>query len=110
MEKTEYDYYSNVYRGNVIPPEEFTKFERKARSYVDSLIFGRNTADHKESVKLAVCNVAELLWLDESRTGISSENSDGYSVSYTGTDIEKNIADATAVYLADSGLMYAGGR
>ena len=110
MEKTEYDYYSNVYRGNVIPPEDFGKFERKARSYVDNLIFGRNTAEHQESVKLAVCNVAELLWLEESRAGISAENSDGYSVSYGRTDMEKSIADAAAVYLVDSGLMYAGGR
>ena len=110
MGKTEYDYYSNVYRGNIIAPEEFSKFERKARSYVENLIFGRNTAEHQESVKLAVCNVAELLWLDESRAGISSENSDGYSVSYNATDIGKSIADAAAVYLADSGLMYAGGR
>lgn len=110
MTNTDYDYYSNVYRGNVIAPEEFPKYIRKAKSYIDGLIFGRNPGEHQESVKLAQCNVAELLYLDESRTGIASENSDGYSVSYTAANLEKNIADAAAIYLADSGLMYAGGR
>ncbi|MBR6523648.1 MAG: hypothetical protein IKT39_03440 [Clostridia bacterium] len=104
----DYDYYSNIYRGNIIPVGDHVKYLRKAESYVGSLIFGRDPGDHTESVKLAVCNVAELLYLDESRQGITSENVDGYSVSYAESDIEKSIYDATAVYLADSGLMYAG--
>lgn len=104
----DYDYYSNVYRGNVIPVSDFKKYIRKAQCYVDGMIFGREPGDRIESVKLAVCNVAELLWLDNSRLGISSENADGYSVSYSAADVSKNIYDAVAVYLADSGLMYAG--
>ena len=104
----DYDYYSNEYRGTPIPASDFKKYIRKAQSYVDGLIFGRNPGDRSESVKLAVCNVAELLWLDSCRFGISSENADGYSVNYSGADVSKNIYDAVAVYLADSGLMYAG--
>lgn len=106
----DYDYYTNSYRGNVIPAEEHVKYLRKAEIYVDSLIFGRDPGDRSESVKLAVCNVAELLYLDEARQGISSENVDGYSVNYGTCDIEKSIYDAAAVYLSDSGLMYAGVR
>ena len=104
----DYDYYSNIYRGNIIPAGEYVKYLRKADAYVGSLIFGRDPGDRVESVKLAVCNVAELLYLDEARGGVTSENVDGYSVSYGGSDIEKSIYDAAAVYLADSGLMYAG--
>lgn len=104
----DYDYYSNIYRGNIIPAEDHVKYLRKAEIYVQSLIFGRDPGDRSESVKLAVCNVAELLYLDEARQGISAENVDGYSVSYAGSDVEKSIYDAAAVYLADSGLMYAG--
>lgn len=104
----DYDYYSNIYRGSIIPSEEFVKHICKAEYYVDSLIFGRNPEEHTESVKLAVCNVAELFYIDESRQGISAENVDGYSVSYSGGDVEKSAYDAVLVYLADSGLMYAG--
>ena len=104
----DYDYYSNIYRGNIIPAEDHMKYLRKAEAYVQSLIFGRDPGERTESVKLAVCNVAELLYLDESRRGISAENVDGYSVSYTGGDVEKSIYDAALVYLSDSGLMYAG--
>ncbi len=106
----DYDYYSNIYRGNIIPSEDYVKYLRKAEIYVDNLIFGREPGNHEESVKLAVCNVAEMLYLDESRQGIASENADGYSVSYSGGDSGKNIYDAAAVYLADSGLLYAGGE
>lgn len=108
MIRADYDYYSNIYRGNIIPQSGFKKYIRKAQSCVDGLIFGRNPGDREESVKLAICNVAELLYLDESRFGISAENADGYSVTYSGGDIEKSVYDAAAVYLADSGLMYAG--
>lgn len=104
----DFDYYSNSYRGNIIPDGEFVKYIRKAQLYVESLIFGRDPGERAESVKLAVCNVAEIFYLDESRFGISSENVDGYSVSYSGADIEKSAYDAVSVYLADSGLMYAG--
>ncbi len=104
----DYDYYSNIYRGSIIPYEEFIKYIRKAQLYVESLIFGRDPEERIESVKLAVCNVAELFYLDESRFGISNENVDGYSVSYSGGDIEKSAYDAASIYLADSGLMYAG--
>lgn len=104
----DFDYYSNIYRGSIIPPADFAKYIRKAKIYVEGLIFGRDPGDRVESVKLAVCNVAELIYLDESRYGLSSENTDGYSVSYINGDIGRSIADAAAVYLADSGLMYAG--
>lgn len=108
MIQTDFDYYSNIYRGTLIPHTEFKKYIRKAEIYVDGLIFGREPGDREESVKLAMCNVAELLYLDESRYGLSAENVDGYSVSYSDGDITKNIYDAVAIYLADSGLMYAG--
>lgn len=110
MEKVDYDYYSNNYCGNIIPPADFNKVLLKAEAYVDGLIFGRDPGDREESVKLAICNVAELLYLDDERHGIVREDSDGYSVSYLSSELDKDIASAVAVYLADSGLMYAGGR
>ena len=110
MVKVDYDYYSNNYCGNIIPPADFDKVIKKAETYVDGLIFGREPGDREESVKLAVCNVAELLYLDDERQGIVREDNDGYSVSYLSADIDKDIASAASVYLADSGLMYAGGR
>ena len=109
MEKVDYDYYSNNYCGNIIPPADFEKVVKKAQAYVDGLIFGRDPGDREESVKLAVCNVAELLYLDDETRGIIREDSDGYSVSYSSSDIDRDIASAVQVYLADSGLLYSGG-
>lgn len=110
MNKTDFDYYSNNYCGNVIPQGDFERVVRKAERYVNTLIFGRDPGDREESVKLAICNVAELLYLDEEKHGILKEENDGYSISYMTPDIDKEILDAATVYLADSGLMYAGGR
>lgn len=109
MKRVDYDYYSNNYCGNIIPPADFDKVVKKAEAYVDSLIFGRDPGDREESVKLAVCNVAELLYLDDETRGIVREDADGYSVSYSSSDIDRDIASAVNVYLADSGLLYSGG-
>ena len=108
MNMVDFDYYSNIYRGTLIRHTEFKKYARKAQAYVEGLIFGRNPGDREESVKLAICNVAELLFLDDERFGISSENADGYSVNYSDGDIAGSIYNAVSIYLADSGLMYAG--
>ena len=108
MNMVDFEYYSNIYRGSLIGLAKFKKYARKAQAYVEGLIFGRDPGDRMESVKLAICNVAELLFLDDERFGISAENADGYSVSYSDGDIAGNIYNAASVYLADSGLMYAG--
>ena len=108
MNMVDFDYYSNIYRGSLIRHTEFKKYARKAQAYVEGLIFGREPGDRAESVKLAICNVAELLFLDDERFGISAENADGYSVSYSDGDIAGSIYNAVSIYLADSGLMYAG--
>lgn len=110
MNKVNYDYYSNVYSGNLIPEEFFAKYIKKAEHYVTGLIFGRDAGEYEESVKLAICSVAELMYIEGSRLGISNENSDGYSVSYNDKNVMENIYEAVCVYLADSGLMYSGGR
>ena len=46
---------------------------------------------------------------DEKRDGKTSENTDGYSVSYdTGESLGSMLYDVVNVYLGNTGLLYAG--
>ena len=53
--------------------------------------------------------MSEILYADEKRDGKTSENTDGYSVSYdTGKSLDGMLYDVARVYLGDTGLLYAG--
>ncbi len=108
MIEVDFDYYSNKYCGEIIPYGAFVRNIRKAEAYINNLTMGKAENAELESVKLAICNVAELFYLDETRQGISAENSDGYSVTYTEGNIEHALSKVATIYLADSGLLYAG--
>ena len=118
----DYEYYISAYKGN-LAKEEFEKSIMKASAYVRRVTFGRADDNMEmEEVKLATCSVCDLIANDEkvrskhSGRVVTSENTDGYSVSYEsggsgGTADEllsRKISDTLELYLMPTGLLYMG--
>lgn len=116
----DYEYYTSAYKGN-LTKEEFEKSIMKASAYVRRITFGRSDDNMEmEEIKLATCAVCELLANDEKvrskhlGRAVTSENTDGYSVSYesggngeTADDLlKRNIFDTLLLYLEPTGLLY----
>lgn len=119
---TDYEYYASTYKGSLVK-EEFEKSIMKASAYVRRVTFGRVDDNMEmEEVKLATCSVCDLIANDEkvrskhSGRVVTSENTDGYSVSYEsggngGTADEllsRKISDTLELYLMPTGLLYMG--
>lgn len=117
----DYEYYTSTYKGKMTQ-EEFEKSIMKASAYVRRITFGRADDMEMEEVKLAACAVCELLANDDKvrskhlGRAVTSENTDGYSVSYesggngeTADDLlKRNIFDILLLYLEPTGLLYLG--
>lgn len=118
----DYEYYTSTYKGN-LPKEELEKSIMKASAYVRRITFGRaDDNTEMDEVKIATCAVCELLANDEKARSkhlgraVTSENTDGYSVSYesggngeTADDLlARKIFDTLELYLMPTGLLYMG--
>lgn len=130
----DYQYYKDVYLGEAISEEEFPRLEKKAERYLDALCFHRiheveekhMTEQLADLIRVTVCEMAEAYksmspeynsMLAAAVSGISSENNDGYAVSYGGgkdavtvdNEQKRVMKNVALMYLGDSGLMYRGG-
>lgn len=118
----DYEYYTTIYKGS-LSKEEFEKSIMKSSAYVRRITFGRADENKElDEVKLAACAVCDLIANDEkvrskhSGRVVTSENTDGYSVSYesggngeTADDLlGRKIFDALELYLMPTGLLYMG--
>ncbi len=118
----DYEFYISEYKGDLLK-EEFEKSIMKASAYVRRITFGRADDNMEmEEVKLATCAVCDLIANDEkvrskhSGRVVTSENTDGYSVSYeSGGNGEtadellyRKIFDTLELYLMPTGLLYMG--
>lgn len=112
--KVDYSFYTDTYGGKRISQNDWQRISQKAEQRLNSYTFGRLSDDWEgeswcDRAKCAVCEMTEILYADEKRGGKTSENTDGYSVSY---DTEKSLGstlyDVVQVYLGDTGLLYAG--
>ena len=118
----DYEYYTTTYKGS-LSKEEFEKSIMKSSAYVRRITFGRADDNiEMEEVRLAACAVCDLIANDEkvrskhSGRVVTSENTDGYSVSYESggngetTDdlLKRNIFDTLLLYLKPTRLLYMG--
>lgn len=119
----DYDFYRGKYCG-CFWDEDFYEQIEKASAYVQRITFGRSDrpdleADTQEAVKLAACAVCDVRIIMKKKMDenggkeITSENNDGYSVSYTveqqgelqETILERKCYAAAQEYLILSGLL-----
>lgn len=115
----DFDYYSNNFHDLLqeeipIPNTERLMYLRKASSFLDSLFVQRKPQEpYPEEVKNACCEIADCYYISEQKSGIASENNDGYSVTYdtkaSSINMTQQKAYAIALrYLAGTGLLYRG--
>lgn len=112
-----FDNYTKDFFGDNIPEESFSKYEYKARIELDRFTFGRlkGLKDIPSEVKRCICEMAEYLYNESQlakNNGISSESTDGYSVTYrkekSSNAIGKELYQIAVKHLSMTGLMYRG--
>lgn len=108
----DYDYYVNNYGGNAIAEMDFTRLSRQASAYLDMLTLDKITDDWKKDdrVKYACCAAAEVYARQEQGGEVASETNHNVSKTYvtSGKSVDKQLYDAAALYLANTGLLYRG--
>lgn len=113
-----YEYYNSTYGGSTIPSEQFTSYERKARTFLNQITFDRLTGESvtiTDNVKECLCEIMECNYnLDNSEQTIQSETVDSHSVTYA---VNKTVLEETEQqkyykiakrYLSNTGLLYRG--
>ncbi len=106
MNFIDYDYYKDSYCGS-ITKEDFNRVLPKAEAYLSGATHGRiKTAD--TNVCFALCELCDIFADEIDRKNISSENCDGYSVSYDESDVQGDAWEIVKIYLGNSGYLYGG--
>ena len=106
-----YEQYTTYLSGKTpkVDSTEFTYFSNKASIIMDTFSGLKNATVLPDEVISCCCEIVELLKTTENRQGISSENNDGYSVSYdTAIPVKSMAYSIMNDYLANTGLLYRG--
>lgn len=118
MVSPDYDFYSHVWAGSIIPAPDFAVLIARAVNLVD-YVTGKQVDDNDDA-KRAACAAAEELYLLRQQSpshdpNVKSESVDGVSVSYADIDPVKNIKNEEQVMyraiqreLSGTGLLYRG--
>lgn len=108
---TDYRFYVDSYGGNEISEEAWIRLSQRSERWLKHFTFDRipdewNGQEWENQAKSAVCQMAEIIQAEEKRSGKTSENTDGYSVSYD-TSITENarLYKVAYVYLGNTGMM-----
>ena len=96
-----YGYYSNNYKGTLIPKEDFQRAEQEAETYIRYLTYlnGDIFADtaQADAIKGAVCAAADAYHMAVRETAeggnVKSESKDGLSVSFVVARKDGETAD-----------------
>ena len=111
----DYNYYMSEYCNGLkepeIPLEHIEWYLKKASVFLSSLFF--RTMPKKPYSRMlseACCEIADCFYRTEKREGISREENDGYSVTFSndGSSTLKLAYDIAVKYLGMSGLLYRG--
>lgn len=115
----DYQYYTDFFKGKLIPAEDFDHAAMLATQYIDTVTFGRIGLNVTDVVKNACCAAAEIYYkCDMSEAaleaaGKSAEKTGDYSVTYAKSDFSYNSRDKqlsrdVRLWLGSTGLMYRG--
>lgn len=117
----DFKYYTSSFSGTLIPEGAFPQISKKVSRYLDYITMNR-IDEVTDKIKNAVCAGAEALYelhksYENIPKGIKSENTDGYSVTYSEFDINQFIKQEKSVMynafvqeLSGTGLLYQGVR
>lgn len=100
--------------GGTLSEADFTRLRSRAWAYLEALTMGRVDkalpGPAAERVKRACCAVVEESAAQEKGGEVVGASNDGYSETYAGSGrtAAQRLYDAAALYLAPTGLLYAG--
>lgn len=115
MNYTTYDFYKNWSLSD-IPENIFDRYIAHASAFLDSITFNRLnifselSSDIQASVQKTVCDIADIMYKNETHKELSSETVDKYSVTYIvdKKTIEQRMYMVAIKYLGHTGLLYRG--
>lgn len=114
MAYADYPFYRETYRGKQLSEEDFKRLSVRSAYELDLMTMNRIKEPIPDTVRLAACAVAEILYQAEKANGqeVASESIGKQSVTYvqTGKNSHEKCREAAAVYLYGTGLLYRGGR
>ena len=109
MTYVNYAYYTDNFKGKLIPSTDFDYFANEASAYLDSLSLGKITTDKlTDKIKLCACKCAELYYKAHQRDSKSSESVGSYSVSFEKVSLDTQLLDTARLYLGMTGLLNRG--
>ena len=91
-----------------IPASLFPLFERRAENELMFITDGKIKGKEDECIKVCICEMAEFLYKCLEKSGIKSENNDGYSVTYEQGDIKRELLKIAQVNLMGTELLFRG--
>lgn len=97
----DYDYYSNTFKGTLIPQEEFEQYATKASNEVRLRIFNKSIKGFENQVQNATCSVADIIYnqnLKKQRIDLLLSGAEKVVTSEKVGDYSRNIS---AVSLSD---------
>lgn len=87
----DFTFYTRFCGGNTkIPSAEYERWESSAELELERMTAGRAVGADGEKIKKCICEMAELMYREAQTDGVTSENNDGYSVTY---NTEKSVND-----------------
>lgn len=124
---TDYDFYKNIYKGDM-PETDFNKVIVRASYEVQKNIFNRDIKGYEDEVQMATCSVADILLKVEqlenkkdtilSNNNLKSESVGDYSRTFDTLEIDnvnveisnqkEKIKEELRRYLLYTGLLYRG--
>lgn len=110
-----YEFYKEVFGGDAIPQDSFSRLAKRASEYINMATFGRAKAfsDDEDLLKKACCAVAEAIKINEEGGGVVAESvgriTKNYAAGVTNTpNEEERLSIAVSRYLSSTGLLYLG--
>lgn len=131
----DFTYYTQEYKGSIVPSDQFDYYSLKAENYVDYITLGKASKffeRFEEKIKNCVCAVAELQFKYDKdlqsikdyeskliQSGVKSEQVKSHSISFMTakdftsesdlkTSFDKKLRDTIYQYLLVTGLLYRG--
>lgn len=102
-----YEFYKNSFGGSLIQENRWTSLEMKMSARINQYTFDRmEEGSWPVQAKTALCEMCDCAYRYDRRDGKTSENNDGYSVSYdTSKPLNVMLYEIAEVYLINTGLM-----
>ena len=104
----DFNYYSETFKGTVIPEEKFDKFAIRASRKVKNFVLNKDITKFENDVKSATCSIAEILYNQNLNKDKLTKLLAGSEKQVSSEYVNKQIKLELYNYLFYTGLLYSG--